>query len=403
VTRYGFATATWVLGLALCGCSWVEGDQPGECSDRDDNDGDSHIDCFDPGCYEDPDCQGDDDDSQPAGDDDSAEEDVSAWVDSTDPRDGDDEVFYRSDVTVDFNTSSVVDPSLVLETIHGITVPGDQTLVGDELTFDPYGDDPEQHLQSGTEYVATITWSTGTTQISFTTSDVGTPVLDPWNDLIGHDFVRDLGAATIVQPPMGMMGHFNYDTAFHVSAIDTVGGTIELFGAPVTGDGSHYTQEPCTPTVAFTGDLAGTWTNPHAEFGPFDVAFGAFLSPSPDTPMAVTLYDYQVSGTFSPDGEEMAGGTMDGLMDTRGLDALVDPDGGEGIACATLDSLGIDCEECPDGSGKLCLAIEVVDIPGDRVTVTSTEPGTEETIEGMVEITDEQIELWQSEGLCPGP
>jgi len=404
VIRLSNAIAYVVLAMALCGCPWIEGDQAGECSDGEDNDGDSHLDCFDPGCAEDPDCQGDDDTWSPD-DDDSADvpDDTSAWVEDSDPDDGQEGVFYRADITVEFNTSAVVDPALALQSAHGMVVPGEQTVHGDELVFDPHGADPDQHLSPGTTYVATVTWSTGSAQITFTTSELGTPVLDPWNDVVGRDYVRDFSRATIVEPPLGIMDPVEYFTALRVVSVASATDTIELFGAPVTGDGGDYTQDLCTPTFAFTGDMAGDWCNPHAALGPLDVTFPAFLAPNPASQMAVTVYDYTATGTFAADGDAMGGGTLDGVMDTRAMDELVDPDAGEGAACELLATLGIHCVQCPDGSGPLCLTLRVEDIPAEPAEITSTDPGTEETITGLVEVTTNQVEAWQAEGLCPGP
>ncbi len=84
----------WLLAavgapLALSGCpgggddadgaAGIEGDDPGECDDGLDNDGDGAIDCDDPDCWGSPDCAADDD----AADDDAADDDAADDDDDT--------------------------------------------------------------------------------------------------------------------------------------------------------------------------------------------------------------------------------------------------------------------------------------------------------------------------------
>ena len=68
--------AICVVAACLLACepqlqSPAEGDEPGECSDGDDNDSDGTVDCDDADCVGDGDCAGDDDDDA-TGDDDDA-------------------------------------------------------------------------------------------------------------------------------------------------------------------------------------------------------------------------------------------------------------------------------------------------------------------------------------------
>ena len=73
-----------VLTLLLASCAF-EGDEPGDCTDRADNDRDGLFDCEDDGCAGSPDCAGDDDDAIDDDDDDATDDDDDAdveWVES---------------------------------------------------------------------------------------------------------------------------------------------------------------------------------------------------------------------------------------------------------------------------------------------------------------------------------
>gem|GEM_PF-4213779 len=61
-----------MLLLGSCDDSHIEGYEPGQCSDRADNDGDGFYDCDDSDCTNAPVCQGDDDDTLSSDDDDSS-------------------------------------------------------------------------------------------------------------------------------------------------------------------------------------------------------------------------------------------------------------------------------------------------------------------------------------------
>ncbi|MEE2828415.1 MAG: hypothetical protein VX498_04435, partial [Myxococcota bacterium] len=68
-----------------------EGQEPGECTDGADNDGDGAYDCLDSDCAGSPDCQGDDDDAAPD-DDDAGPDDDDVAPDDDDAGPDDDDV-----------------------------------------------------------------------------------------------------------------------------------------------------------------------------------------------------------------------------------------------------------------------------------------------------------------------
>ena len=92
---------TMILATALLGgCTGIEGDEPGECSDDADNDQDGLFDCDDPDCLgasscdgDDDDVTGDDDDTTPGDDDDATpgDDDDATPADDDDTGPGDDD------------------------------------------------------------------------------------------------------------------------------------------------------------------------------------------------------------------------------------------------------------------------------------------------------------------------
>lgn len=104
----------------------------------------------------------------------------------------------------------------------------------------------------------------------------------------------------------------------------------------------------------------GDWNNPQFEFGPADFEFEIEGYPA-------TIADLTVAGDFTPDGNWIVEGTMDGVFDTRFLDGLIDPGGSEGAGCELLGSLGIECVACP-GDGELFrLHVRTIGFQAERV------------------------------------
>ncbi len=82
----------------------VEGDEAGECTDMDDNDGNGLIDCFDPGCADDEHCA--DDDDSAADDDDATDDDDDTADDDDDTADDDDDTSV-GDPWIDIDAGAV--------------------------------------------------------------------------------------------------------------------------------------------------------------------------------------------------------------------------------------------------------------------------------------------------------
>jgi len=381
-------------GWSACDCGAGDDDDdatPGDDDDDDATPGDDDDDDDDatPG--------DDDDDDATPGDDDDDDATPDAVITDTSPAQGATDAYYRADIYVEFS-DAVSNAACALEGPGGAIITGTTTLSGNDtaLTFDPYGASDTDHLEPSTAYTATLSWGAGSVQqLQFSTSDVGTPLADPGNDVVGNDYVLDLGSMAFIQPPGvgSLLAQYIADVhwVFHVQALNDGAQRAELIATYVQDAGGSYEQDLCCPTA--TLDDETLWINPYLEAGPSDAILviegydAAFL-------------DTYIAGTFEPDGSGIAGVTLTTEMDTRALDALIDPHAKVGAACALLASLGISCQACSDGSGDYCIPIEAVDGAAAMADVEGTHPETGQTYDHVVEVTPAMAQAWVDDGHC---
>ncbi len=282
----------------------------------------------------------DDDDDDDAGDDDDGAEIV-----ASNPVDGATDVHYRTRIEVTF--SEPVEGAFIELEDDGGLVAGVSELdeTGTTVTFDPHGDDPQEHLQPLTGYTATVRWSGhDPVELAFTTSEVGTVVSA--GDVEGYGYAADLLSGEFVEPPgVGpLLSQYMGDLfpVLWVLDVDDAGHTIEIG----LGDGEET-------------DI-GTWHNPHMRLGPSDLTFHI-------EGLEASVSDVYLDGDFLPDGSALVEGGMDGLFDTRFLDILIDPGGSEGAACELMASLGIACVECPSDGDLACLRVVAAGFRAERI------------------------------------
>lgn len=298
------------------------------------------------GCAGSGDPPGDDDD---VADDDAADDDTTGdagpQIQWTDPEEGSSDVHYRTVVEVGF-TGPVGLVSIELEDETG-AVPGEAELdeTGTVATFDPSGDDPWTHLEPLTAHTATIAWTGHEgVALTFTTSDVGLPVSS--GDLEGNNYVVDILSGEFVEPPgVGpLLSQYMTDVfpILHVLEVDDEAGTIE-FGM---GDGEDT--------------VVGEWQNPYLRLGPTTLI--VFIEG-----IEAEVTDVILDGDFLPDGSRLVEGGMEGLFDTRFMDELIDPGAGEGAGCDLLESLGIECVDCPVDGEPFCLRVVARGFFADRL------------------------------------
>ena len=348
----------------------------------------------------------DDDDMTPDdGDDDDGDP---ADIKDTSPVHGDTDAYYRCNVIVDF-TNEAIDPQITLvdeDTYDSIQGQSWQNANGTRLTFDPYGDSTTGTLRPNTSYTATISWSgRAPVDLEFTTSEVGGDVPEPEYGLAGRTFSLDLSTMRFTEPQgidnLLMQYASQLYLYLHVLGADEDAETIDMFAFAVGLDGDEGTQDPCQPTVSLTRNGGDLFLNPYFRVGPAQEDDILEDLDNATFPMLlVFMHDLTLDGSFSPDGERIAGGAFSGVMDTRPLDELIDPGAEDGAACELLASLGIQCQDCDDGSGTFCLYMEAQDISGEAMTVRSSDPETGDTIDAPYEITMDMLEDWTAAGFC---
>lgn len=283
---------------------------------------------------------GDDD----AGDDDTSGDDGPQIL-YTEPAEGSSDVHYRTTLEVGF-TAPVGLVSIELQD-EGGAVSGEVELdeTGTVATFDPFGDDPWTHLAPLTAHTATIAWTGHEgVALSFSTSDVGLPVSS--SDLEGNSYLVDLGSGEFTEPPGigSLLSQYMTDVfpLLHVLDVDDEAGTIE-FGM---GDSEDT--------------VIGEWQNPYLRLGPTTLI--VFIEG-----IEAEVTDVILDGDFQPDGSRLVEGGLEGLFDTRFMDQLIDPGADEGVACDLLESLEIECLECPSDGELFCLRVVARGVVADRL------------------------------------
>ena len=253
------------------------------------------------------------------------------------PGNGNNEYYYRG--TVEFNMNAE-DDSATIEVVDGSgnAVAGSVSsragsLGGIDLIFTP--DSP---LTPSTSYEATATTCGASGTISFSTSDVGTPLdgCDPTGDtftieLDGARFLEPAGVAEL------LLDQLDDDILLGIESID--GSTLQTIGAV----GSGGVQDYCNPSIPFP---AAEFEDPYFQIGPQDVAIAV-------AGLEVEIANLSVSGDFTSDCSSVEGAVLAGQLDARILAPLVGELLGSGDSpdevCALLINFGVECGACNDG------------------------------------------------------
>jgi hypothetical protein len=278
------------------------------------------------------------------------------YVVSVLPEDGVEDWYVR-DVLRVYTSSTRQDEyavSLRNETLEGLSI---ALLFDDEqLYFDVI---PDEGLLPLTEYVLDVTDCQGTQSVTFYTSELGLPVEGGVSELVGNAYLMDMVGANWVQPVSigGLMAlYFTTPVVFGVQWADA--STLDLVAAPgaenLAGEVVQNLLEPSwsIPAVSFE-------EQPHFETIADEILF---VFQGEEFP----VHDFVFSGTFSADGEQIGGGLLTGLGDTRNLGAFFEAAGDPGGLCKLAGILGVYCEDCPDGE-PYCLALEAIDLDGTLV------------------------------------
>ena len=280
-------------------------------------------------------------------DDDSAGESCNILVRDPFPDDGATDMCFRSDIefTIDGGDENA---EITLVDSAGTEIPGTTTSnpAGTLVAF--HGDAP---LAPNTAYTATLEHCKGEQTLSFTTDAYGEPLADA-PALVGNIYVVDLtvesgtrfhkppGVASVLQPLL--------ERKLFLEVLEPTSATGITLRLGVAADGSDTEQDMCIPTVDFVN---GTLDGPTFDVGPSDIAI-------PIGDVLVELQGVLATGTFSTDGSSFGCGGFTGLLDTRPVVPLMNPDEDDNYVCELIGGYGARCIECDDGE-PYCMELEV--------------------------------------------
>jgi hypothetical protein len=312
----------------------------------------------------------DDDDSQ--GDDDDAwgDDDLSGGceIQGTIPVDGDPTAYYRDPLIVYFD-EPVESVSFTVDGPDG-GVFGDTSLSADGLTatFDPHGDHPDQHLIPMSGYGVHVESPGCSADWAFTTSVLGSD-LDGAFELQDAvyivypeqaDLVEPAGLASLLE--MLALGPF----LLAITAID--GGEVDLMSAGL--DLGALQQDTCSMTADLTAHGGAQLTGAHLRLDPVavDIPFGQ-QEWSYDSEFWLQGAQIAFDAEFTPDGEQLTEGRIEGVVDGFQLDSLLaglsdDHDTyWQGSTCDLLEKLGSPCAACPGNpQAQSCIEFELRDV-----------------------------------------
>jgi len=263
------------------------------------------------------------------------------------------EAYYRQ--AIEFELSEP-DPTAVVFADFA----GEQTTRDDGLVVVYTPDEPLEPL---TEYTVGLDYCRGTPEIGFYTSELGL-LLDEDMDLLGRtyalalDEVRFLAgdgleevAATLVSPTMLVSAH----------AVDEDG--IHLRVA-LPSDEDPETQDYCIRTVELP--VADFVEAPFFSLTATDVSFGASSA-------TVDLRRLDFTGTVSPDGSWMGGGTFAAVLDTRDIAQIIAGSSPETL-CAIAAGLGVPCDMCPQDGAEWCVTLDVLEVTAEWLPEVEIDP-----------------------------
>ena len=219
----------------------------------------------------------------------------------------------------------------------------------------------ELPFEAATAHTLHLVDCNGTRTVPFTTSGYGAPIEGGPEALQGKTYSLDLGAADWLEPggvaPLLTL-FFDVPALIGVPLANPT--QLQLgFAIGDEADDGTITQDPGDAPIPF----------PVVDFSaqPYFEAQAPVVNLEVSA-VVIPVYDFAFSGTFSPDGTRIGGGTVQGIGDTRFAGPLLgsnDPD----AVCTTAQGLGVQCGPCPNDGQSFCLpvsvqAIEGVEVPG---------------------------------------
>lgn len=320
---------TSVLGLALVGCN-KDKDVGGDSGDS--GTGDSGSDSG-------------------AGDSGDSGTDCVAAVTATSPTDGATGVYYRDIYVVDFSADASAAEIEILDDA-GTPVSREITWSDGNVQASVRAD-----LEASSAYTLHVELCGVTTEVGFSTSELGTPLDGGTSSVQGRTYMIQLSEADITEPALlGSLARQYLTVPLLFEVTEANDSVVDLLGAlGYLEDDGTYTQMTWLPTWDFpAGDFADApYFYAEAEY--ITIMYG---------PYPIPIENFTLEGSFTSDGAQIQKGRATGKADTRYMAPLIKRDPKDYAAfCDLAGSLGIYCEPCADGE-DYCLYIVAEEIVG---------------------------------------
>jgi hypothetical protein len=232
----------------------------------------------------------------------------------------------------------------------------DTTMVWDEASGLSFTLEWEGQLEPSTPYTLGLEDCASAQTITFTTSDLGTPLEMPVEDLVGNTYLIDLVGATWVQPAAlaGVLQTY-FNTPILLGVTYANDDDIKLVGAPGETDPLGNVSQSNGPVWIFP--LADFTEAPYLDVTAPQIEF---QYEDGNTPIRVPVESFALAGTLSSDGSRLGGGVLSGLGDSRYLGEEI-LGGDPGDLCTLAAGLGVECVPCADGE-VYCLELVARDL-----------------------------------------
>ncbi len=188
-------------------------------------------------------------------------------------------------------------------------------------------------------------------------------------DLEGAVFTVNWRAATMTSPyGLEALLEAYLDRNLLIQLSDDGAGGVELLVAPSEAD-DFEVQDTCKLTGALDG---ASYSEDDATLsGAADAArFGFYLDGSG---LQIDIEQLSFSGVVNETKDVINGGTVEYLLDTRGLVELVSEDGRDDDVCDLLAGFGVSCVSCADGE-EVCLQVRYDNVAARRLTDAALVP-----------------------------
>jgi len=196
---------------------------------------------------------------------------------------------------------------------------------------------PDNGAWAGDEdYTLTVDFCGKTETLTFGTSEYGLPLESDASTMIGNTYNIDLASANYTHPPgIGTLLSQNIDQPL-------------LFGIEAaTADSLDFIAAlGLYNNVGGIDQASGLWYFPGADFAtaPYFDAFAETLAIDYNG-IAIPIFEFEISGTFSADMNKIGRAHFEGLGDTReiAINLMQDENG----LCTLLAASGSECVQCP--------------------------------------------------------